>query len=518
MDNKLPEYERMLYAALAPSHQTAAVLKGACRTWEDHLWAQISIICEERESGEIEKLGGGFWEDDTRDVEKGDDDDDDESDWIGRVGEALEALKDVSVVEGLGPEHAFNYSQLHIILDKTDKMLENFADALKSGSLPTSSREHAPLCRFFAHLCLYFQMIDISVPPLATQIILESYLQVLEAAGQRDLIALYAGALGDNAVERYAMFLVSLQLSADASERRLALTRAREHGLDMDRVAVATAERTIEKAFEDLPPLRGSLPSIIALQPPPTSAELLLLRSIEWTTYSESTYPTALEQANVILRYFLASGRVALAKQLLDMLPPELAAIGEPEEMATEYLHYRQFFVIWETLDQVVESQALEVASMNRDARLAWLDDYRSVIDRAYERITKLLESEWLVTDVETPGGNRRRRELIRVRQIFVPELIIRLHSLLVASRHHIKEWVPAFVCVSPPETKNFSFRNLTRALHLANTVADSRYKLYEDFVNEDGRRLGDYLGAVRQAVLAGLEGGGSDPFRVLMV
>ena len=71
----------------------------------------------------------------------------------------------------------------------------------------------------------------------------------MQAAGQRELIAMYAGALGDNAVERYAMFLTSLELSADITERRLALTRARDHGLDMERVAVATAERTIEKAF-----------------------------------------------------------------------------------------------------------------------------------------------------------------------------------------------------------------------------------------------------------------------------
>ena len=124
------------------------------------------------------------------------------------------------------------------------------------------------MARFFAHLCLYLQMIDIPVPPLATQVILESYLQVLEvspsphtiavvsnmpamkAAGQRDLIAMYAGALGDNAVDRYAMFLTSLELSADITERKAALFRAREHGLDTDRVAVATAERTIDRAFE----------------------------------------------------------------------------------------------------------------------------------------------------------------------------------------------------------------------------------------------------------------------------
>lgn len=58
--------------------------------------------------------------------------------------------------------------------------------------------------------------------------------------------------------------------------------------------------------------------------------------------------------------------------------------------------------------------------------------------------------------------------------------------------------------------------RNIKHALTLVNVVADSRYKLYDDFSSHDGRRLGDYLGAVRQAVLAGLEGGGSDPFRIL--
>jgi nuclear pore complex protein Nup107 len=46
------------------------------------------------------------------------------------------------------------------------------------------------------------------------------------------------------------MFLASLGLSTDVDERRLSLTHAREQGLDMDLVAIATAERTIDKAFE----------------------------------------------------------------------------------------------------------------------------------------------------------------------------------------------------------------------------------------------------------------------------
>ena len=72
--------------------------------------------------------------------------------------------------------------------------------------------------------------------------------------------------------------------------------------------------------------------------------------------------------------------------------------------------------------------------------------------------------------------------------------------------------------CLFLPWLRLLARRNVKHALALVNVVADSRYRLYDDFSNQDGRRLGDYLGAVRQAVLAGLEGGGSDPFRVLAV
>ncbi|KAK7023754.1 nuclear pore complex protein [Favolaschia claudopus] len=499
----LSEHDRILYAALVPTPQTSSVLKTACRTWEDHLWAQISVVCEEKQSTEMLRIGGSFWEGGLAAVNRGvrllspDVEEAESDEWEKEVIGSLDILKTVAVQEGPGAQHPLHFSQLQIILNRIGPLMENFAAGVQDGTYAQASLEYTTMCRFFAHLCLFLQMIDIPVPPLATQVILESYLQVLEAAGQRDLIAMYAGALGDNAVERYALFLVSLELSADITERRLALTRAREHGLDMDRVAIVTAERTIEKAFELLPPLKGRLPSTIAMQTLPSDEEMFLLRSIEWTIFTNVTYDTALEQTNVILRYFLGSGRVQVAQKLLVMLPLELASISEPEERATEYMHYRQFFIIWDTLDRVVECQALETPQMNRNTRAAWLEDYQSLVDQAHDQISKLLTSDWLVSDVEDGRGDRRRRDLIRIRQIYVPELIIRLHFLLFSSR------------VQFPQ-------NLKRAMELSNVVADSRYKLYDDFVNEDGRRLGDYLGAVRQAVLGGLEGGGSDPFRVL--
>ena len=65
-----------------------------------------------------------------------------------------------------------------------------------------------------------------------------------------------------------------------------------------------------------------------------------------------------------------------LAKSVLELLPPELSSIKYPEDRSNEYIHYRQFFHVWETLDRVVECQALEVPQMTKDTRAAWLSDY----------------------------------------------------------------------------------------------------------------------------------------------
>ncbi|KIM73768.1 hypothetical protein PILCRDRAFT_828821 [Piloderma croceum F 1598] len=74
-------------------------------------------------------------------------------------------------------DHAFHVSQLNIILGRTDPLLEVFADGLWEGNYGPASIEYPTMTRFFAHLCLYLQIIDIPVAPLATQVILEAYPQ-----------------------------------------------------------------------------------------------------------------------------------------------------------------------------------------------------------------------------------------------------------------------------------------------------------------------------------------------------
>jgi len=228
------------------------------------------------------------------------------------------------------------------------------------------------------------------------------------------------------------------------------------------------------------------------------------------------THDNALEQANLIIRYFLGTGNISVASGLLDALPEQLASIGEPEDIATEYMHYGQLCHVWDAFERIAHIAAVETeVGPTKDAKVAWFNEYKGMVDEAYEKTVKLFTTEWLVSDVSRVDGDRRRRELIRVRQIFIPELVIRLHSILYESRTRIPKCVRTdqsfFVCLTWP------FRNLTRSFELTNIVADSKHKLYEDFVGGNGVRLGEYLGNVRQAILGGLEGGGSDPFRILI-
>ncbi len=148
LDSRLSSAERALYAALAPSVQTSTVLKSACRTWEDALWATISVLCEEHQSEALARLGGGFWEPSGRESAGGDvgagevEEDEEEDAWRADVEQELQTLATVQVQEGLGADDPFHISQLHIILDRTDALLDDFASRLRDGAYDPESSEY----------------------------------------------------------------------------------------------------------------------------------------------------------------------------------------------------------------------------------------------------------------------------------------------------------------------------------------------------------------------------------------
>jgi len=329
---------------------------------------------------------------------------------------------------------------------------------------------------------------------------LEAYVSVLEDQGQTDLIAQYAAALGDNAISRYALFLSELPVSASSHERRDALFRAQEFGLDVRQVALSTADMCMDRAFKALPKLPGPYPPVSSDPRKLSDAEQALINATDWLTFQESTYLPAIVRINTVLRYFLGMGNLHACNELRERRPATLRddPPGGPSDRY-EYLHVERFFVAWAALGLADHRGSQLTRPMaHSQAREREIDQYETALKGAQEQVLDLLTHGWLQLEhLGECSDAARESELARVREIYIPELIIRLHRSLYESRTLIP-------------------RNIKSALLLANTVADSRYELYDAFQNPYGNRLGEYLQCVRAAILGGLEGGGSDPFGVV--
>jgi nuclear pore complex protein Nup107 len=91
----------------------------------------------------------------------------------------------------------------------------------------------------------------------------------------------------------------------------------------------------------------------------------VLIRSLEWLTVSEETYPEALTQANNLIRFFLAYGKVHAAKELLLLLPRQLyqfsstaresGSVDEITSQADEYVQHVMLFEVLGVLTRCAE-------------------------------------------------------------------------------------------------------------------------------------------------------------------
>jgi len=71
-----------------------------------------------------------------------------------------------------------------------------------------------------------------------------------------------------------------------------------------------------------------------------------------------------------------ACGRTELALKFFRSLPSILSSTTDDHYDALEFTHYGQFFKIWEQLQRVVDSQAMDTPGMVRDTRKAWVREY----------------------------------------------------------------------------------------------------------------------------------------------
>lgn len=106
----------------------------------------------------LAKLGGSFWEGGAEGVEQGVQDIPSEQDEVNEVDwetEVSTTLKGVAILEGPRADHPFHASQLFIILNRIELLLDVFATGLEDETYPRSSIEYTSMCRFFAHFCFF---------------------------------------------------------------------------------------------------------------------------------------------------------------------------------------------------------------------------------------------------------------------------------------------------------------------------------------------------------------------------
>ena len=133
-----------------------------------------------------------------------------------------------------------------------------------------------------------------------------------------------------------------------------------------------------------------------------------------------------------------------------------------------------------------------------------WQKSLITAIDKTENATVHLLTCDWLRYDQSPPHpllDEKRSAELRRIRQIFVPDLTLALHNLLMS--HHRTH--PPF---------------LQRALNLSMVVAAQENHVYEEFFGRNGGpyRLIGYLDKIREASLAALEGGSGSAFNIASV
>lgn len=569
LNQSLSTYEQALYGAL--SGQISSVLP-VCYSWEDHIWCYINSIFENQVDRILESTQMGYYwshgklptlknksraqlenadsvfQDDV-DADLDDDDVGKFSDGYNLGEESIKAAMNKAFDRVLRSENAalaesarnpFHVAQMWLAIDKINDLFTTFHNQLKSASEEFTTENLSHLIRFFAHLILFLKSIDQKVDNEASNAIIRSYVQVLEMEKKHDLIAFYVAELQqESGVETYAKYLISLGPSADRQTRRIALLRAMEHGLDLSRVACTAVTMTLKDINEaKLQPNRQH--GLNWYNNELTDKQTELIRSLEWLTIDRVTYFDALVQANSLIRYFLASGHPNAARQVLVSLPPDLLGFvanekdldeeaREPKDIhglmngaSTEILEFTQYQDFFHCLELHVEANEVLSHQPVKGCPATELQEYKDVFEglctQLHTSIVNLLKSEWL-QDVKLDPNQvssadesllKRVSELERIRKIYIPELVFRLHGVLV-------------------DSSNFIVQNLRRALDLAAVVADEGFKNYIEFLpdqhelgelgsgSEGGaQKMKEYLKEIRLVTLLVLKvSDGTDPFKV---
>ncbi|KZT51988.1 nuclear pore protein 84/107 [Calocera cornea HHB12733] len=501
----LDQYERAVYGAMVGDVKS---IKEVCKSWEDHLWARVH--------GRLEQaVDAGLLESDSWWMKKGGIANDMPLEGLERVTDNMDVLfEEVEHEESVGGEslHPFRITQKHIILNAVENLLRDFDERLAMNALPESEPLRNHLICFFAHLALFLRWSEAVGPDMrpTEANILQEYCNTLERMNELDLVALYAGVIGEvrdpnitDGDTSYAQFLKRMN-NAPTERRAEALRRTTQNGLSYTIVAV----RTVDSIFGELIHSASTSfddpePSFTALDQSLSQAEGSLINAVDWLLFDKSTFGPALTHANALLRWFLLNGRLHAATQLVKRLPLDIQRPqreGAPIDYeSAEQFQLRNFVGCLEALERCKHFEDRTNLAKSRLAKADRQRSYSSAVSDARDLTLDILTMRWLEVLKDDPALPERPRQVRRLRQLYIPELVMRLHRVLYQARDEVSE-------------------ALRWTFDLSNTVADGRYELAETFLTGDheSNKLIGYLAGMRDVGMNVLQRGATDPFSVM--
>ncbi|KAJ3299145.1 hypothetical protein HK104_009939 [Borealophlyctis nickersoniae] len=491
-DESFDQYERAVYAYLAGDVQHALPV---CTKWEDHVWIQYQALLEAdmdeciRNVPTLENMGfdgpvnlvvptfARSPEDIFQQIHKSEN----------------EELRKSS-------EEPFHEIQRDIILSRIDQCLQR-------GRLnEDASREWPNVSRFLAHLGIVLLDLDFPVDPSSIYCAILAYASDLIAAQQKKLIALYAHYLpSETQVELYANFLRGVD---DRPEARMQLLEAAHHyGLDVQLIT----HRTVELIFRDaLHSISDKMPkniTIAGLKQPISRDDERLIRALEWLTYHSSQNEDLLINSNVLMRKFLACGRANAASQVFNRYPSDDALLNHDWVRASTTEGQIRDVRLTILADAVDErrgyEQLLHIIKLHTEwttnffARPGtsqqgrvfndWKTTTKTLTEKTVEELRTMLETDWLRRRGEecNPVNEEdevRFFELQRVRDIYIPEIILWMHQMLY-------------------ETRDIIPGNAEKSIQLADFIADSPLDYWREL--KTSGKLEKFMRALRDSALA---------------
>ncbi|KAJ2449656.1 Nucleoporin nup84 [Coemansia sp. RSA 2336] len=476
-------FERALYAALSGRLDEVLMV---CESWEDFLWAYVNSMIETRIDRGLKDTNQLYIPEQATSFD--------------HIQSKYPQIADISQVfdiiathdsEALQNEASSPLRKLQaaLITNKFAEYLQEFADGLDA----EDTKEE--LLQFVVHAALYMRRLGFKLPDDAVDTVLNTYASLL-AQSYRELVSIYVSHMPvDKQTEAYAQFLY--KLDGSRAVRMQLLDQAKRHGLD----TAAISKRATELGLATSADGEMDIEEFILAEPaePITESELDKVRAIEWVTSSPQLYEYALVEICKLARQFLLHGRTNAATQLFNSLPsdfvqqewiskaqgrashgganaeaPEQSA-GSNDMQATyfqEYIHMLSLcdaFAYYATWAETLCKRPANAQSQRTRLQMQWLE-WKEAIAQATDHAVKmfrdrLLDIDWLSMQslfiiAPQDSADQRLAELERLRDLYIPEAVFRLHSILFDTRDALP-------------------KNLKRSLDLAQLVASDSLGIY---------------------------------------